>query len=191
MEIDFQEDTDSSYVGRTVKNATADITIAIAMDFTSAGEKLTKKSALAAGGIYFPVDLSRFGLQTRVADVISHLSLLIKDLNKAEITLNIAGNGIYTLRETTFNKQATCDYFTYCFLKQLVEELKRHKENGFFDTKIISVRTGGQTGFDEAGAKAAIKLGIPTLVLGPKGWRFRTETEDVFNEEQFKTRFKI
>jgi len=191
MEIDFQEDSDSGYRGRTIKNATADVTIAIAFDFNSAGEKLTKKSVLEAGGLYFPIELNRFGLnEYTLLNVINHLGLLIKGLNKSEITLNIAGNGIYTLRETTFNKQSICDYFTYCMLKELVNELDRQRENGLFDTKIVSVRTGGQTGFDEAGAKAAIKIGIPTTVLAPKGWRFRNEMADIFNEEQFKNRFK-
>lgn len=190
MEIEFQEDNESGYKSRTQKNATADVTIAIAFDFNSAGEKLTKKSVQESGGLYFPVEITKFGLQTRVSDVISHLSLSIKALNKSEITLNIAGNGIYTLKDTTFSKQSICDYFTYHFLQHLVNDLNRHKENGLFDTKIISVRTGGQTGFDEAGAKAAIKIGIPTLVLAPKGWEFRDENgNDIYNEEAFKKRF--
>lgn len=189
--IEFQEDNENGYKSRTVKNAAADVTIAIAFDFNSAGEKLTKKSVLEAGGLYFPIQLNRFGLTERVLDVAQHLSLLIKDLNKSEITLNIAGNGIYTLKETTFSKQSVVDYFTYCLLQHLVNELDRQKSNGLFDTKIISVRTGGQTGFDEAGAKAAVKLGIPTIVLAPKGWCFRNESGvDIFNEEQFKNRFK-
>jgi hypothetical protein len=58
-------------------------------------------------------------------------------------------------------------------------------------TKIESIRTGGQTGFDEAGAKAAIKLGIPTMILAPKGWTFRDITgKDISNEKQFKARFQ-
>jgi len=192
--IDFQEDESSGYASRTIKNAAADVTIAIAYDFNSAGEKLTKRAVLEQGKLYFPVELERFGLknyQGGVLNIVQHLALRIKELNTSEITLNIAGNGLYTLKNTSIRNQAVCDYFTYHFLQHLVNELDRQRTNGNFDTKIIAIRTGGQTGFDEAGAKAAEKIGIPTLVLAPKGWCFRDENgEDIYNEEAFKKRFK-
>jgi hypothetical protein len=189
--IVFKANEKSGYRDRTIQNASADVTIAIALDFNSAGEKLTKKAVLEQGKLYFPIDLGHFGLNERALDVVSRLGLLIKDLNKSEITLNIAGNGLYTLRQTVIKNQSTCDYFTYCILKHLVNELDRHKENGLFDTKIVSVRTGGQSGFDEAGAKAAVKLGIPTLVHAPNDWVYRDiDGVDHYGEETFKKRFE-
>jgi hypothetical protein len=56
--------------------------------------------------------------------------------------------------------------------------------------KVTLIRSGGQTGFDEAGIKAAVKLGIPALVHAPKNWLFRDiEGNDYTNEEVFKNRF--
>lgn len=56
--------------------------------------------------------------------------------------------------------------------------------------KITGIRSGGQTGIDEAGLKAAIKLGIPALCLAPKGWTFRDINGiDIKDEYLFKSRF--
>lgn len=96
------------------------------------------------------------------------------------ITLNIAGNGIYTMKG--FYKQKEADAFTYELLKGVVDSPNLVNKIGF-------IRTGGQTGFDESGAKAGERLNIPTLVYAPKGWRFRTPDGDVSNEKYFKLRF--
>jgi len=40
--IEFEEEQSEGYRERTIKNASADATIAFAIDFTTAGEKLTK-----------------------------------------------------------------------------------------------------------------------------------------------------
>lgn len=38
--------------------------------------------------------------------------------------------------------------------------------------------------------KAAVRLGIPTLCLAPKGWKFRDiNGVDISDETQFKARF--
>jgi hypothetical protein len=58
-------------------------------------------------------------------------------------------------------------------------------------TKITSIRSGGQTGFDEAGAKAGLKLGLPTTVLAPKDWEFRTNEGNIKSEKAFKSRFGV
>ena len=98
-----------------------------------------------------------------------------------EISLNIAGNGIYTMKGKYTQQQV--DEFTYQLLKAVIESPK-------LKVKINSIRTGGQTGFDEAGAKAGIKLGIPTTILAPKGWTFRNkEGQDISDETLFKARF--
>ena len=75
--------------------------------------------------------------------------------------------------------QEQIDKFTYDLLKAVIESPN-------LKTKIESVRSGGQTGFDEAGAKAGIKLGLLTIVLAPKGWTFRNiNGQDISNEQQF------
>ena len=79
--------------------------------------------------------------------------------------------------------QQQVDEFTYQLLKAVVNSPNLRN-------RIISVRTGGQTGFDEAGAKAGMRLGLPTLILAPKGWKFRNESgQDISDEIQFKARF--
>ena len=88
--------------------------------------------------------------------------------------------GIYNMRNNT---QEQVDEFVYNLLKQVIESPN-------LNTKIESIRTGGQTGFDEAGAKAAQKLGIKTIVLAPKGWIFRNkEGRDISNRQEFESRF--
>lgn len=96
------------------------------------------------------------------------------------ITLNVAGNGIYTMKG--YYKQKEVDNFTYELLKVVTSSPNLKHKIGF-------IRSGGQTGFDEAGAKAGEQLGIPTLVYAPKGWRFRTLEADISDEKLFKLRF--
>jgi hypothetical protein len=79
--------------------------------------------------------------------------------------------------------QDQVDEFTYKLLKAIIESPN-------LKLKINSIRSGGQTGFDEAGAKAGIKLGIPVTVLAPKGWKFRDiNGKDISDEKKFKERF--
>ena len=76
----------------------------------------------------------------------------------------MAGNGIYTMKGKY--TQAQLDEYVYQLLSAVI-----NSEN--LKNKIISIRSGGQTGIDEAGAKAGMRLGIPTTILAPKGWTFR------------------
>jgi len=177
MEIDFQEEQTSGYRNRTIKNASADATIAIAVDFNSAGEKLTKSSVLNQKKLYIPLDANSLVVtQDRVNKIVQMLNSV-----KAK-TLNIAGNGIYTMKGRYTQEQI--DNFTYELLNKVLN-------SPLLINKIESIRSGGQTGFDEAGAKAGIKLGLPTIVLAPKEWTFRNiNGQDISNEQQFKDRFK-
>lgn len=176
MEIRFEEEQSSGYRERTIKNASADATIALANDFTTAGERLTKNSVEGQKKKYIPIDTKNLTVTSeRVAGIVSRLN----SVNAK--TLNIAGNGIYSLPYT----QEQVDEFTYQLLKAVVEspDLKN---------KIEFIRSGGQTGFDEAGVKAGNRLGIPTLVLAPKGWKFRNKSgKDISDEAQFKSRFNV
>jgi len=185
FKIDFQEEPTSGYRNRTIKNASADATIALAYDFTSAGEKLTKSSVLNQNKKYIPLSIPR---KTETSDVNNApiktiVDSVVEKLNSVNATtLNIAGNGIYTMRDAGWNQEEV-DVMTYRVLKGIVESPN-------LINKIVSIRSGGQTGFDEAGAKAGIKLGIPTTILAPKGWKFRNESgTDISNEQAFKARF--
>ena len=178
VETTFKESPSSGYQQRTMVNASADATIAIATNFNSAGEILTKNSVQRQRKVYMPIDGNNLDItDERVNTIVNKLNAI----NKESITLNIAGNGIYTLRGKY--TQAEIDEFTYSLLKAVVESPN-------LKTTISLVRSGGQTGFDEAGVKAGNKLGIPTLVLAPKGWKFRDITgADIQNETMFKSRF--
>ena len=179
--ITFQEDQSFGYRERTLKNASADATIAIAVDFNSAGERLTKSSVLNQRKKYIPIDFTTLDL---VLD--REVAKIVKELNAVNAkTLNIAGNGIYTFKQKGFDEnQNDLDNLVYNMLNKVVNSPN-------LKTKIESIRTGGQTGFDEAGAKAGMRLGIPTTILAPKGWKFRDVTgKDISNEKQFKSRFE-
>lgn len=198
--IQFEEEPSDSYPERTRKNAAADATIVLASDFSSPGEKLTYGSVVSQGNKYIPLNIStvsqtvehkssnspsrvvptdNMGLQVTQARV-DHI---VNELNaKGAKSLNIAGNGIYSLTGYT---QKQVDDFMYSLLKAVVESPN-------LATKITSIRSGGQTGIDEAGAKAGIKLGIPTTVLAPKGWKYRMKKgaeNDISDERGFKARF--
>lgn len=170
--IKFLEHPHWGYKPRTVENVSAsDLTIAFATDFSSAGEMLTKRSCWEQDKKYIAINLSGRKWDEEQQE-------FIKVFEEGKVnTLNIAGNGIYTLKGVF--TQSACDDFVYNFFKYIpgIDKLKL-------------IRSGGQTGFDEAGLKAAVKLGIPALCLAPKGWKFRTEAGfDIQSEKLFKARF--
>lgn len=311
--IEFVEDLSFGYRNRTIQNASADATIALAIDFNSAGEKLTKSSVLNQGKKYIPINANNFNVtQERVDKIVDTLNSIskensfvaaipqnlvsgiesfgtkqeanaeakkilgdtphsidmieagirtrttrsvgemekynikvgdiVKQFGKSAdgttkqiltrvtaihpkgtpgflgtwnkegwtqegiraierykdgaaaiefeivteqefkgISLNIAGNGIYTMKGKYTQQEV--DNFTYSLLKEVLNSPN-------LKSKITLIRTGGQTGFDEAGAKAGVKLKIPTLVLAPKGWKFRNALGvDIGDELEFKKRF--
>lgn len=185
MNITFQEDQNVGYRERTIKNASMDVTIAIAADFNSAGEILTKNSVLGQKKLYLPVSTDVFASKAEVENTAGLIAQKIISLGKKEVSINIAGNGIYTLNNKLSGyTQSMADRSA---LELLTGVKRRLDEAG---VKISMVRTGGQTGFDEAGAKAGMALGIPTTILAPKGWKFRNEKgQDISNEQSFKSRF--
>jgi len=181
-QIEFIEDITTGYAARTRKNAAADATIAIALDFTTTGEVSTKNAVTSQKKKYIPVDLKNLG------NVNELVERIVSDLNSVNAkTLNIAGNGIYTMKGKY--GQEKLDSFVFNLLKRVLESPN-------LKNKIESIRTGGQTGIDESGAKAGMKLGIPTTILAPKGWKFRVIAnnakgyEDISNEAAFKARFE-
>ena len=183
--ITFQEDQSFGYRERTLKNASADATIAFAFDFDSAGERLTKSSVENQNKKYIPIPIGKKEKAPKdLMPIQQMIDRIVDALNSVKAkSLNIAGNGIYTMRASGFT-QEDVDKMTYNTLKAVLESPR-------LKTKITSIRTGGQTGYDEAGAKAGMRLGIPTTILAPKGWKFRDVTgKDISNEKQFKSRFK-
>lgn len=168
--IQFQEHTETGYALRTWENAKrADLTIALAIDFSTPGEILTRK---AAYGKYEGIDLLQL---LKDSNVPAHY--LIEKYSSKFLRLNFAGNGIYSLKKIM--DQKFLDDLIFNFIKILHLNM-----DGF------SIRSGGQTGLDEAALKAGQKLGLETICLAPKNWMFRDITgKDICDEQAFLARF--
>lgn len=142
----------TGYAERTKLNASsAALTVAFAVDFETAGERLTARAASRTKylGILIQEIPDIEGMAWNLLDRMWYLS-------KNSKTLNIAGNGIYTL--TKFNiDQELINSIIYQVLAIV------HKED-----PISKIYTGGQTGVDQAGVIAALALGIPIEVNMPK-----------------------
>lgn len=214
--IEFIEDTSANedesignkYSKRTYINAQADATIALAIDFETGGEKSTKNAVINQGKHYIseriPDNLEV--TEDMVNGIIDKLNLISSNKGTLrKISLNIAGNGIYTISQKTKHTQSQIDDFVYRLLDAVIKSPN-------LKVKIASIQSGGQTGIDEAGAKAGLRLGIPTKIIAPRGWIFRVSKEiyekeyknilpadtkintsygavDIFSEEFFKKRF--
>lgn len=153
----INEHSSEKYPPRTYYNAkSGDVTIALATDLTTAGEKLTHK---AAGEKYIG-----FQLDEKVSTLDVARGLYKKLHTTQGETLNVAGNGIYTLIKAGVS-QADINQFVYEVIAQV---------HHFLPLKRIYC--GGQTGVDIAGAVAGYKLGIPTEVTLPKGFLQRFAT---------------
>jgi hypothetical protein len=177
--ITFKEHPTFGYAARTRENATASCTIAIAKDFNTMGEVATRKAVAIARKIYHPV---------QYLNMIDGKSFVVSDLihrlygGKID-SINIAGNGIYTLQEP----QHVIDEVVLEFLASFFTMW-----NALKIPKPGLIRSGGQTGIDEAGLKAADRLGLETLCLAPKGWLFRDiNGKDIADEYLFKKRFGL
>ena len=152
----------------------SDVTIALAKDFSTAGEKGTKRDA---GNKYIGRNLTMGLTPKKLAESI-YKDLKAKKKTK-NIKINIAGNGIYSLSESQ-------EYYND-FVTEVIKELQN------LGITISEIRSGGQTGIDEAGIIAAQRLGIPAVVHGTKDWAFRgKDGKDVKgNEKAYKARFGI
>lgn len=162
------EHKSESYAPRTYHNASQGVTLAIAIDFTTAGERLTHKAA--KGKI---VQIDYFNTLDKLYPARAVYSLLKK--NNCRV-LNIAGNGIYTLQKKgVTQEQANQHVF------DIVSLVHHHWPIG----RIVS---GGQTGVDLAGLVAGCALDIETIGTWPKGFKMRFEDgKDVnMTEEKIK-----
>ena len=176
--ITFTESS-GGYAQRTRENAEwSDITLALARDFNTAGEKLTKR---VAGNKYisaYPASNLNIVINELYNQIVS------ANLPTKNVKLNIAGNGIYSLIsddiDALFNSQADVNNVVTEIIRGLLQK----------GITISEIRSGGQTGVDEAGIIAAQRLGISASVHAPKGFVFRTaEGKDIANREAFESRF--
>jgi len=150
----IKESTSSKYTPRTYYNAkSADLTVAFAVDFSTAGERCTHKAAGA--------NIVQLKIWKDMSDeyLLNHARVLWRHCKNVNLkSLNVAGNGIYTFSKHMIF-QPEVDSVVFRIISKVHEYWK-------FD-KIYS---GGQTGADLAGAKAGYKLGIETEVTLPKGY---------------------
>lgn len=149
--LTVSEHSSHHYAPRTYWNAAnADVTLAFAVDFQTAGERLTRK---AAGNRYVSVPLKL------AVDPVEVARALYREVVRARQarTLNIAGNGIYTLAAHGID-QPTLDRWLF----RVFATIAPH----YAFTRVLS---GGQTGVDAAGLAVAVALGIPALATLPAG----------------------
>lgn len=154
MDLKITQTKNKNYPERTAINAkSSGMTIAIAVDFGTLGEKLTHR---LAGDNYLAVHIDD--------DPLEAARKLYKELrNRNARTLNVAGNSIATLTEYGWNQEMINER-TYAIMEKVHEHWK-----------LEYVRSGGQTGTDMAGGIAAVALGIPTEMTFTKGLTQRNE----------------
>lgn len=159
----FTEHKSTAYPPRTRHNAqSADLTVAFAENFGSQGEILTHE---LAGDRYVAIPL-----KTEAVQAARDLFAACRK-HKASV-LNVAGNGIYTLKDHDWTQEAVNLWvFQVMSLSHKHWPLKR-------------VISGGQTGADWAGGVAAEVLGIPGEMTFPKGYKQRTLEEFVLIQTQ-------
>jgi hypothetical protein len=129
--------------------------LALAVDFNTYGEIGTKKDA---GYKYVPIKLTESGsvLIEDTNDLNNALTKLKRYIDTGTpIKLNIAGNGIYSFHV----KQEEVNNIVTKVIGKLLD-------NG---VNIEEIRSGGQTGVDEAGIIAAQRLGIKNSIVAPRG----------------------
>lgn len=154
MSIELIEHSSSSYAPRTFVNAKrADLTIAVAINYHTGGEKLTEK---AAHGKYLALPFEEEWL-------LNGRRLYVRCVKDQVKTLNVAGNGIYTFAKHGITQDVVNEY-----VYRLLQIVHHHHPL----THLVS---GGQTGADLAGAVAAYKLGIPATICFPKGYLQRNK----------------
>lgn len=174
--IKFLQHSSERYPPRTFENASADATIAFAFDFNTPGERLTKEAVDTQNKIYIPVKSSQANTDLKIKIVASRLT------DGRVTTLNIAGNQLATCLKYG-HTQEMVDSMVYDFLLKVFTHF-------VYEPNLKLVRSGGQSGFDEAGLKAAEAIGLPALCLCPQGWKFNDATgKAICNERLFKNRF--
>lgn len=169
----FSTSGNNSYPSRTRENANwSDITIALAQNFNTAGERLTKN---AARNKYVSFTLA--AESNDASEIAENLYNQIRTKGKTDnLKINIAGNGIYSMKQSQ-------SYYN----DLMTQILMKLQDMG---VTISEIRSGGQTGIDEAGIIAARRLGIPNEVHSTANFMFRDKSgKDISDEQAFKDRF--
>lgn len=155
--INIREHSSSSYAPRTWHNAAQGVTLALAVDFNTAGEKLTTKAAEKKGIVH--CDAANFA-----TDGIRAARELYTMLKESDCrTVNVAGNGIYTYDKRGFTQEGV-NHMIHTILAKVHEHWP-----------LEHVVSGGQSGADLAGLVAAAHLDINCTGLWPKGYKMRFE----------------
>lgn len=154
------EHSSKKYSPRTYHNAkTTQLTVAFANDFNTAGEKLTKK---AAGERYVAIHVGE--------DVIESARTLFKHCRHHNTKiLNVAGNGIYSIKLT----QRELNKWVY----DVIALVHKH-------WKLEQIISGGQTGVDVAGGIAGEILGLNPVMTLPNGFLQRGEDHTDFTQTE-------
>ncbi|WP_425953151.1 hypothetical protein [Ralstonia pseudosolanacearum] len=159
----------AKYAPRTFHNAkSADLTVAFAVDFNTRGEQLTKEAA-GGGDRYLALSLP--------GDALKDARVLFAALRRVNAkVLNVAGNGIYTLRPRGVS-QEECNRHVYEILKKVHAHWP-----------IERIVSGGQTGIDLAGGVAGFALGIDVVMTLPSGYLQRHEdgVDMKFSEDEIR-----
>lgn len=179
-DLTVMETCSPKYHDRTVANAGwADLTVAFAADFSTAGEKLTRR---AAGDRYMAVDIPRErellqngSIHDRIADIICHST---ESMNG--IRLNVAGNSLETLQSYGIAQEDVDAFVAGVLGKAMAKGMP-----------VVEIRTGGQSGVDEAGTKAAIGYGIRASQMVPRGFLYNDARGlPHWNRKSFLSRFE-
>lgn len=167
--IEFIE-TKGDYVKRTLKNVLeSDATLIISCNLNTPGERLTLKFLNQYKKPYLILKI----VDDKIDKPIENLFKFIED-NKIKI-LNIAGNSLYRYKIS----QEKLNNIIFEYLKSCPNI-----------NKIEKIQSGGQTGTDESGIKAGLKLNIKTKINVPKNWMFRDiNGKDICNKDLFIKRF--
>ena len=166
--INIVEHTSKNYSPRTKLNASlGDLTVAFYVDHTTAGERLT---CSAAGRNYVSISICETSVTEAVKIIYGAMCI------RNAFTLNIAGNGMYTLHKFGIDQQFVNEY-----ILSIVRSVHCHRP-------ISEIFSGGQTGADLAGIVAAKILGINATMTMPNGYiqRFEDKKDIVQTKEDIE-----
>lgn len=153
--INILEHSSGKYAPRTFLNTRlGDITTAFYADRNTGGERMTKKMA---GSKYVGIHIDTHPPNEVVKTIYKAM------VDKNAHSLNIAGNGMYTLHKFGYDQQYVNEY-----VLNIVKRVHIHRP-------IKEIYSGGQTGIDLAGIVAAKVLKINAIATLPKGYIQRFE----------------
>jgi len=174
--------------GGTVGDITIDFVTQTTYD-RGAGSGATKKSTQSGGKPYQPIVVKDDG--TMKGGQIDELAQIIADHLTTGKTVNIAGHGAYKSLRTGFDKPMDQEIFNN-ELNKVFDKVLEIVGDQPITGKVI---TGGQSGYDLAGSRAAASHGIPneayySSTQAEGGALFRNpDGQDVDNLEEFRKRF--